>query len=184
MSLIRDLVNGIVQLFRWWFIVSPWEQAVRVRLGRWVCVLGAGIHLKIPWVDLIYLQPTRRRISLVPMQTVTTLDGKTVSVSGSLGYIIEDLLLLYQTIHDAEDTLQFMTMGHVADFVISRDLEDCTAEDLQAHVNSKLDLRQFGLGEQEFRLVDFAAVRTYRFLQAVGRNWKIGDELDTANPRE
>lgn len=62
----NELFGAIFRFFRQfqiWVVVAPWEQAVRVRLGKHLSVLNAGVHLKLPFADLVYLQSVRLRIS-------------------------------------------------------------------------------------------------------------------------
>ena len=153
---IRELLHQFGKLFLWFFVVAPWEQALRVRAGKYVRLLRAGIHLRLPFVDRVYLQSVRRRITMIPSQTLTTKCRKAITISGALGYEIVNLQKLYDTLHDAEDTICHEVMGLIAGFVIARRIEDCSAADLQAHVKSSLHLDQYGLGKQEFFLTCFA----------------------------
>ena len=180
MSIFREIVTFIKSLFTWLVVVSPWEQAVRVRLGKHVRVLGAGVHVRLPFVDNIFRQSTRRRISLIPTQTITTKDKKTITIGGAIGFEILDLLKLYQTLQDPEDTIIYEAMGHTAQFITSHDLDDCEPKDIQMEVAMKMNLATYGLGKEQFFLTDFAVVRTYRIMQGGGRDWKHGDELNTS----
>ena len=181
MSIFREIFNMIIRMFTWLVVIAPWEQAVRVRLGKYVVVLKAGIHLRIPFFDRIYRQSIRRRITLIGMQTLTTKDGVAVTVSGAVGFEIVDLLKLYQTLHDADDTIAFETLGMISDFIISHDLDECRAEDVKASVENKMNLEDYGLGKQEFFLTGFAVVKTFRLLQGNVREWKVEGAFTTTN---
>ena len=179
MSIFREIFNAIIRMFTWLVVIAPWEQAVRVRLGKHVRILIAGVHLRIPFIDRIYRQSIRRRITLLGMQTLTTKDDVAVTISGAVGYEIVDLLKLYQTLHDADDTIAFETLGLISSFVITHNLADCRAESVQEYVVSKMNLESYGLGKQEFFLTGFAVVKTYRLLQGGVREWKAEPALMT-----
>lgn len=180
MGTVRELFREIGNLFRWWFIVTPWEQAIRVRRGNKVEVLGAGLHLRIPIIDRIFRQSTRRRFSSIPTQTITTTDGRTVTVSGTLGYAIADIGTLYNTLHHAEETIMSEAQGMVGRFVAASTYEDCTPAKVEAHVRERLNLGRYGLSDMEFYVTDYAAVKTYRLIQGGPKDWRDdGDALNT-----
>lgn len=184
MYALKELLRSLLQIFHWWIVISPWDRAVRARLGKYVRVLGPGVHLKIPWADRIYTQAIRRRVSVISIQTLTTLDHKTVTLAGSLGYIITDLLRLYQTLHDAEDTLAVEVQGLIADFVARRNLAECAPGMIQYYVLQNLNLGRYGLGNVEFHIVQFAVVKTFRLIKDDIRDYKHGTSLDTGDDDE
>ncbi len=41
MSLFNGILEFLKTMVSWWFVVEPWEQAVRVRFGkRWRCLVS------------------------------------------------------------------------------------------------------------------------------------------------
>ncbi len=150
--------------FRCWIIVSPWEQALRVRRGKGVTVLGSGIHWKLPVIDSIYLQSVRLRLAPITKQTISTACGKTITVSGSFGYRIDDISLLYNSIHHAEDTIAAMVKSRVADYIARHRIAECDPDAVQREINGSLDFTQYGLGGSRFYLTEWAIVRTFRVI--------------------
>lgn len=177
MSIFRELTALIRQLFSWWIVISPWEQAVRVRLGKYVRVLKAGIHLRIPFIDLIYRQSTRLRFTDLPVQTITTIDGHTVTLSGTIGYTIVDIKKLYETLHHADDTIMNLAQAALAKAVRKRRLEDCDSEAIEEYVSNDVVLDRYGLGNVQFSLLEFAKVRVFRIIDS--QRWSSGDRLNT-----
>jgi hypothetical protein len=183
MNTLHTIFQSIGYLFRWWFLVLPWEQGVRVRFGKSVRVFASGLHFMVPFVDRVYVQNTRLRISPVPAQTLTTKDNKTVTLCGSLRYRIESILTLYQTLHQAEETLGQQAVGLVAEYVANNNLTECAPAKLAAAVSEKLNLSRFGLNETSFLITDFAVVHTYRFISdGVGHSRYVSTPLDTNVP--
>src|SRR5688572_2913843 len=144
---LRELLAALRNIFTWWIVVAPWEQVIRVRLGKRVELLGAGVHLRIPFVDRAFRQSTRRRSTVLPVQTLRTLDGKQLTISGVLSYRIADLLLLYQTVHHAEGTIAADTTGAIGEFVAATTAEDCTPPALRARVGAAVGLERYGLAD-------------------------------------
>lgn len=166
MSFIQSLLDFLRALLSWWFIVEPWEQAVRVRLGNRVKLFGPGTHLKVPFFDALYKQNVRRRVSGIPLQTLTTSDGIALTIHGSIGYKIADVLKLQMTLHDAEESVRQEVLGRVTTYVVNTPSVDCTPAKIIANVTSKLDFGKYGLAEVEFFLNGYVSnVPTYRLIQ-------------------
>lgn len=165
------------QIFQWWIVIAPWEAALRVRLGRRVTKLGAGVHLRIPFFDAIYKQSIRLRVCNLPTQTTMTQDRKPLTIGATIGYSVENIELLYQRLHHAEDTLLNLAMQALAEIVAQTPSAQLTPEILARTATDRLSFRQFGLKDVQVRITDFAFVRTYRFI--TDTRWgKWGDSLD------
>lgn len=180
MNTLQQLLHTIGRLFVWLIIVAPWEQALRIRMGKHVCLLAAGVHLRIPFVDRVYRQSTRRRMGIIRPQTLTTLDGKTIVLSGALGYAIEDLKKLYDSLDDAQDTNESEVASRLAEYVAVNKLPDCTPQQLENHVRDAMELTAYGLSGQQFFITSYAIVRTYRLITGEFPAWNHGGVLNTS----
>src|SRR6267142_243142 len=94
LNIIQNILDFFKTLLQWWFIVEPWEQAVRVRFGKNVHLFNGGTHFRVPFFDSVYTQNVRRRMTSIGSQTVTTRDRKLVTIHSTLGFTIVDVLLL------------------------------------------------------------------------------------------
>lgn len=156
MNMIQQFLSMFGHLLRWWFVVEPWDKALRVRLGRRIHEYGPGPHFKIPYVDVIYCQNVRRRVMGIGNQTTTTRDGMIITVSGSIGFRVQDVLLLHQMLHDAEATITLQVTGAVSRYVAAHDADDCTPEKITKAVQRNVDeLDRYGLGDVEFFLSSY-----------------------------
>lgn len=171
-----EWVQGIVRTLRPWVTVNPWEQGVRVRLGKHVTLLPAGVYLKIPAVDTVVVLPVRIRVLTVPMQTVMSKDGRAVSVGIAIQYQIEDVEKVFRSVHHPESTIAYWVQGIIGEQVRLLDAAEVTPEALQAAVVQQLDLTAMGFGSFKVFISDLALVRTYRLIQE-GR-WMAGANLD------
>ncbi len=159
-----------------WAMVSPWEQAIRVRFGKYIKSFGAGIHFKIPFFDRYYIQSVRTRISDLGRQTLSTADGKGVTVSGVVEYEILDLEALYQNLQNAEDTI----INYAKSELISR-IAVTPAQDVSKKLEYQIEaplLSDSGINVRSVRLTDCAVVRTYRII-GDKEHWGNSDNLDT-----
>lgn len=138
MNALAGIFQGLKSMLQWWVVIAPWEAAVRVRRGKRVKVLGAGMHLRVPLVDRFFVQSTRLRITDLPIQTLTTTDGATITLKGQLAYRIVDIGKLYDTLHDAEGTLVNATQAAIAGVVTAADRESCSPGEIGRAVTERL----------------------------------------------
>lgn len=150
----------------WWFIVEPWEQAVRVRFGKNPRLFTAGVHFRIPYFDALYKQNTRRRVSAIPVQTLTTDDNKTLTLHGSVGYQIDDVMRLQMTLHNAEQAIKQEISGLMSKYVTTHVLADCGPAKVTEYVAKNQRLAMYGLGGVDFFLTGFVSdLPTFRLIQ-------------------
>jgi len=177
MNSLFEFIRRFAEIFIWWTVVQPWEGAIRVRFGRHTKTLSPGVHLRIPYVDSIYRQTIRLRFCMMGVQTLSTKDGKTVTLAASVGYKISDVGKLYDTLHHAEETIRQLAMSEIARFIQCRPIEECSPGEIENAVSKTLCLDQYGITSDGIRLTDFAVVRTYRLIN--DQRYGIGDVLDT-----
>ena len=169
----NELFQWIVNLLkdaRFWQIVLPWERGVRVRFGRWVKVWEAGLHLRIPFFDDVRVVNTRLMVATVPSLTVTTLDGRVVTLAANIGLRIADPVKVLMAFRDPTNVCSAFAQGEFQSFIASRTLEDCKPAVVERAVS--VALTAFGKEAIEFvfvRLVDFAVCRTIRL---INDNWR------------
>lgn len=184
MNVVRDLIEFLKQLVAWWFIVEPWEQAVRVRFGKYVRLFHAGVHWRIPFFDKLYVQNTRRRVLSLDNQTVTTRDGKVLTLNGSIGYRIEDVLRLHQTLHDANDSVKQELIGVIARYVATHDFSECTPAILMQIALDEVDLSRYGLVQEDFYVSGYVGnVPSFRIINDGIGGWVGGAALTTNEAR-
>ena len=177
-GILRDIGSFLSKIFTWWVIVTPWEKAIRLRMGKYKTVLGTGIHLKVPVIDIIIQRNMRMRVCALSVQTMTTRDNKTLTLAGTVGYSIENLELLYDTLHHAEDTIQNLVMSAIAQYIHTHDAVNCSPEKVEDSTSQSVDLAKYGLNNVRVRITDFAFVRTYRLIKDEQR-YPAGGSLDT-----
>lgn len=175
---LRECLKGL----RLWVTVMPWEQAIRIRLGKRVELLKAGVHLKLPLLDVVYLQSVRMRICPLGRQTISALDGSAITVMGAVGYSISDIELLYTRLHHGEDTITNMVMAAIADRIAhAARARECTPQNICEGV--RLDLSQFGIAELNVRITECVMARPHRLLgESCYYGW--GDRLQTNSVHE
>lgn len=179
MASLLEFIERFFEFFVWWTIIQPWEQGIRVRLGKHRTRLEPGIHWKIPYADRIYKQPTRRLYTNFGPMSVTTADGHTLTLSGAIGYTIRDLDVLYDRLQHAEDGVHAITAGAVTEFVAKHNLAECDPTHIVEGARRLLRLRRFGLSVAQLTLTSYAKVRAIRLITDADNSAKWGEGLDT-----
>lgn len=165
-------MNQVQQFFEYLFnaikvfiIVQPWQIGIRVRLGNKIKKLEKGIYFRMPYFDSVFIQESRLRVCEVPIQTLTSKDLKTLTISSSLGYSLRNIEVLYDTLYHPEETLQNIAMSEVANFIFTNSIENITPNSIEEAVLLKLREKDYGLNFEYFKVANFAVVRTFRLIQ-------------------
>ena len=178
MNWFLEILRSFWRLFVWWVVILPWEEGIRVRLGKKRVRLHPGLRFRIPYLDTVYKQSNRLRWAVMMPQTVTTRDGHTLTVSGQLGYRITNIDTLYDTLHQAENGVRAVAQGAIADYIHGHELRECAPDAVAAGALGKLSLDSYGLAAERVQLTTYCRVKTYRFITDQHEGWSQ-DYLDT-----
>lgn len=172
-------LQGIVRPLKLWATVKPWEQGLRVRIGKHVEVLNAGLHWKWPLLDTVTVLPIRVRVATVPTLTAMTKDGKAVTVGMAFQYQIEDLERVFRSVHHPDQTVMYWIQGSAGELVRSLDSSEIEPGIIRDRIMQELAGRITAMGFGQFRVfvTDIALVRTFRLIQD-GR-WTDDSAVDT-----
>lgn len=158
MASIKFIFEQLGKLFTWWVTVYPWEQAVRVKWGKHLRLLKPGIHIKVPLMHQVVKQNVRLFVANAPRQTLTTLDGKLITLSTVVGYRIVDIKQLYMSVQDPQDTIINMVLGATSEVVAALRSEECTPNHIIDGINTSLGQTKWGLEFTHVYVNDFARV--------------------------
>lgn len=148
MEVVNQIFSFLAKMLEWWFIVMPWEQAIFVRGRSKAKLLKSGTYFKIPFYDKVFVQTVRIRAIDSPIQTMSTKDGKTITLKSLVWYSIGDMFKLYNTLSHPEATLSGMVMGYISEYT-------------QAKINAD----KYGLKDVSVKITSWAEVKTYRLIQ-------------------
>jgi hypothetical protein len=165
MNQVQQFFEYIFNAVKVFIIIQPWQTGLRVRNGRKIKKLNKGIYFRIPYFDSVFIQETRLRVGEVPIQTLTSKDLQTLTISSSFGYSVEDIETLYNTLYHPEETLQNIAMSEVANFVFTNSIKDITPDNIEKSVLDKFKEMGYGLNFEYFKIANFAVVKTFRLIQ-------------------
>ena len=165
MNQVQQFLEYIFNSFKIWIIIQPWEAGLRVRMGKHVKKLKGGMYFKIPYLDSVYVQEIRLRVLSMPIQTLTSKDGKSITMAASMGYIINNIEKVYQTLYHPELTLINMAMAEITEYIANTDATLISFSEIQDRIITKMNEQDYGIDVQYYKMNNFAIVRTYRFIQ-------------------
>ena len=167
----------------WWVVCAPWESGVRVRLGKTAIPLAPGVHLRIPFLDRIFVQSVRLRMISDTGQTVMTADGKVVTIAVSIQYAIADIRRLYLSVSCPEATLLQRAQGLIARLVAVTPSTDLSSAMIEEKVSAQLPAAEWGLDQVRLWVTSYAFVKTYRLLMNEYRSYSLGSLEDSSGER-
>lgn len=162
-------IADIFRSFQWWAVVNLWERGVRVRLGKSATLLEPGWHWRIPIADKVWVFNNRLRLTSFPAQTLTTLDQRTITVAGLVGFRITDPLAAMQSLQQPEFSCAALTQTAVTEYVCSREFGELDRAAMEQDALDLLHSSTNGFAFEFVRATDFASVRAIRLLQETWR---------------
>lgn len=164
MQWVGQLITSAARPFQLWIVVAPWEAALRIRLGKVAAELGPGIHVRVPFVDRIYRQSLRLRAISDSGLTMTTRDGRPLTVAVVVEYGIENLSRLYMELANPETMLIGRVGGLVGQRVASLRADELTSISLALWVTAQVPAQEWGMNRLRVNVTNFVFARTYRVM--------------------
>ena len=163
---ITSLLRSFTKPLQWWIVIAIWEQGLRVRLGKTAIVLHPGVHLRIPYLDRVYVQSTRHRTLVQTHTTVTTLDKRTLTFGLAVSFSIKNIENLFNSLSTPEATILAKVGGGAANFISAHNRIDISLHSISKAACNSLDLeaKKWGINKVEVLIVSFSEARTYRLL--------------------
>lgn len=169
MNSLFEWLAEVARTIQLWVVVLPWERAVRVRMGNHSKVLEPGMHLKLPIIDKIWPVNNRLRFAAFPAQTLTTLDGKTMTVGGTVGFRISDPLQAMLSMQQPEYSCAALIQSCVSSYIASRTADELDKAELETEAAEQLRRAAPGFVFEFVTVSDWASVRAIRLLQETWR---------------
>lgn len=150
-------------------IIQANEGGVRWKYGYKVSKVEPGLTIYWPLVTRIDVTSTARQTVATGTQTLTTKDGRTVSLSLLLVYRVTNPVAALNNTYEYEDTLDDVAKTAAVDVVCQHTYEwvhDHITDDVEDMIftDAKSELRKFGIGVESASVVDFTLTRSLRIL--------------------
>lgn len=164
-----DLILQVLHLFKFWYVVEPFQRATCVSLGTMIREWGPGIHFKAPLnVDTIFEDNVvPRAISLKP-QSLITADQKQVVITVVLTYAISDIQIFTMEVESADDVVTNCAYGFITDLVLRRTWEEISKPEFITELRRRIRQKaeKWGVHVVDVQLADLSPARSYRLWQS------------------
>lgn len=161
---IQYLFDKLEFLFKWWVIIQPWEQGLRVWMGKKERFLNPGIYWRIPFFHSVYIQQIRTHYVNLALQSLTTKCGKQLTIGLIVGYSIADMQKMYNSIGEVEGYVTSVVSGRVSEYIEDNYIEDCTDDKIIPYLMEN-DSMSVGINIESISVFAKVVVRTYRLIQ-------------------
>jgi regulator of protease activity HflC (stomatin/prohibitin superfamily) len=165
-----DLIINCLDLLRFWVVLQPYEAGVQTRLGKFIRVLDPGFHWLIPFgVDQTFHEHTVPRTTHLRDQSITTADGKQVSLAAVITFQVRDIKKCLLEVEDADHAIFDSCAGAIAHELATMTwaeiLSGDSATDRATTACRKRGFR-FGLEVISVQFATLALTKTIRLMQA------------------
>jgi regulator of protease activity HflC (stomatin/prohibitin superfamily) len=160
-----EMVVQLVASLRVLRTVLPNEQGVICRLGKVKRTVGPSMVWLFPIIDQILVMCVAEQVEDLRCQSITTIDGKSLLVSGKLRYRVSDPELAMFEVHDWDAALADEALGALATECMKRTFAECLNHQELANEVEKSVRRQakkWGIDITGFTLTDMVIHRAIR----------------------
>ncbi len=164
-----DLIIQFAELFRFWYVLQPYEQGVLVRLGKFVRVMDPGFHWVCPFsVDVVHYENVVPTTHSLGDEATVTKDGRTAAFHAVVTYQVRDIRKAMLDVVDTDHAVRDACAGEIGKLMRERTWEElqhseALLDDLTA-VCRKRGFR-YGIEIMSIQLASLALAKNIRLMQ-------------------
>lgn len=164
---IAQLLEKFWDYIRFWEIIDPFENGVLVRLGTFKRVLKPGFHLKIPFIDYVYSAITTPDTMNTAPITLTTTDGKSVSIGAVVEFEIDDIYKYTMCTNEPRSNMHDIILGAISEEIEDRDWDEIKKKTTRNAVQRKISKKceEMGIKITDFYFTDKCQVRPFKIFK-------------------
>jgi regulator of protease activity HflC (stomatin/prohibitin superfamily) len=168
LQIILDFVREYLVI---WRVVYKGNMGCRWTLGKYTKNLKPGFYFFLPIVQHIEFTPSCYQEVDTLIQTFSTRDGKSVSISANVGYTIYNAAKWYTEVYNFDSTIERAIRKHLFRLLHALDYEDIRASipALSVVLRDAIHAQatDWGVRIHEVGLTDFVSAPTFRLLNEV-----------------
>ena len=132
---IFDFIEAAWEWFIPWVIIDAYEQGVILQLGKFRRVVNPGLRFMLPFgIDVCKYETVVRQTSYIDPQSLTSFDGKSVTVSAIVIFKITNIRKFLLDIDDGETDMTNIIYGIISDQVEVTPWEDIRGDEFNSEV--------------------------------------------------
>ncbi len=165
-----DLMLQFVELFKFWHVVDPYEEALVLRLGKLQRHIVCGWHPIIPFgIERVMDEHIVPAVHVLENECITTTDGKTVGFRAIVTYRIRDIEKVLLEVEDGNHAVVDASAGEIAGVLRSSTWEEIRQPDILDKLTAAARKRGFKFGV-EIMSVQLAGLTLCRAIRLMGEN--------------
>jgi len=127
-------------------VLSEYESGIVLRMGIYRKYLTKGINFKMPLMDYTMTTIVTKDTYHVANVSVTTIDGKTISVGAIVEFEITDAKKFFLDVNEAHSNAHDITRGIIADYLSDCDWVDVKKKTTLTQIKNKLKPQMEAMG--------------------------------------
>jgi regulator of protease activity HflC (stomatin/prohibitin superfamily) len=164
-----DFLLQFVELFQFWAVLEPYEQGVRIRLGKGIKVLGPGFHWRLPMkIDRIIFESVVMKTKSLGAVSTTTADGKQVGFEVVVSYKVNDIETALLKVYEVDDAIKDACAGTVGQFLSSVAWAEMNTQETADKLTAACRKRgwKYGVEVMSVQLAGVSLVRNIRLMNS------------------
>jgi regulator of protease activity HflC (stomatin/prohibitin superfamily) len=164
-----DLLVQFIHLFKFWVILTEWEEGFILRWGKFNRMVGPGFHWRLPFnIDNTYYASNNMMTRIVGPQSLTTKDDVSLIVSVVITERVEDVKKFIMECTHGRSIIEDSTYGAVATIIHDRTWNELREIDLarQLEITVRRQAKKYGVDIIQLQLVDFTKSKSLRLMQS------------------
>jgi regulator of protease activity HflC (stomatin/prohibitin superfamily) len=160
-----DFLLASLKAFQFWDVVEAWERGVVLRFGRVSRVADPGLCWLIPfYVETVYTTTVVPDVEKLDAQTLTTKDGRIVTVRAVVTYEVIDPVAALTKVSSVRRSLEDACTGEIGKLVSEVDADDLTESRFWGRLTRACQGRtkEWGVGIVRVQLSDVAICKNLR----------------------
>jgi regulator of protease activity HflC (stomatin/prohibitin superfamily) len=173
---VGQIAEWIGKFFPRWVIVPVNYGGVKYVRGSRVIACAPGIHWYWPATTIFDNYPTARQTDNLPSQTMRTVDGKVITVSGMVIYDVSDIVKLLAETHSPMMAIRDISLAAIHSVCCVMTLDELHTEQRRGTLDTKLknaakkQLEDYGVRVMKVQLTDLAESRVLRLVQSMSKD--------------
>lgn len=155
-----EVISAILNFIPRFVIVKKTHEGVAFVRGKHVRKISPGMLFYWPFWTEVMLYPVVRQSVNLPNQTLTTLDGYSITTSAVIIYRVSDIIKTLAEQWDASETISDLSMGALREVVCETEFDDLLKnwKEVDKKIKEQLQsvLEDYGIDIMDARLTDFA----------------------------
>ena len=148
--MITDFLKWLWETFEHYIlpftIIHIYERGVILTLGKNPKPVNPGLRFKAPFIQEIFTEIITPDTLQAKCVHVTTTDGKTVSVSPAIEYMVTDVIKWIIETNEAKTNLHDILRATVADYLTDITWEECKKKTTRTEIKNKMNKRIEAMG--------------------------------------